>query len=82
MPTWLPLALELIGEWIKEGEPKKACIERLWAELKKLDLDDLTTLGTIMEVQGAALRGIANVLSENAERKELKTRAAKTAAIN
>lgn len=82
MPVWLPYAIDLIKEWIKEGEPKKASIERLWESLKKLDTDDTATLGTIMEVQGVALQGISKVLEENKKAKKLKAVTAQPANIN
>lgn len=65
MSIWLPLAIDLIKEWLKEGEPKKASIERLYEEFKKLDVEDMAMLGRNMQIAGVAFEEIATNLADN-----------------
>jgi hypothetical protein len=64
MPTWIPLAIELIKGWAKEGEPKKGDIAKLFAAFPDIGSDDLDMIGQIMEVQGVAWQATAKIMKE------------------
>lgn len=63
MPAWIPFAIKLIREWVKEGEPEKGDIVKLYDELKKLDASDIYKFGSILEISGTAIMKIAEIMS-------------------
>lgn len=63
MLAWLPLAIELVKEWVKEGEPSKAnvkvTVEAILSSIKNANTDDIQKLGSDLKIIGNALEAIA-----------------------